>query len=349
MATTTKKTTTAKPAAKKTTTTKPAATKDVLSALKKAYDEVEKEGDLYVVKLNKKWGFVDKNGKVLISPRFDGIEACFTEGAMTTWDYAHGVGFVNDKGKEIAKPIYKSSRAFKNGMAAVFDGKKWGFIDKSGKVVVPLKYDEVESFNGDKAKVKLAEKELYIDKKGKTVDDTKKTTSKHSVVKSATTSRPAVKKATTSKPAATKDVLSALKKAYDEVEKEGDLYVVKLNKKWGFVDKNGKVLISPRFDGIEACFTEGAMTTWDYAHGVGFVNDKGKEIAKPIYKSSRAFKNGMAAVFDGKKWGFIDKSGKVVVPLKYDEVESFNGDKAKVKLGTRELYIDKKGKLLNKK
>ncbi len=47
--------TTAKTAAKKTTTAKPATPpKDVLSALKKIYDIVEKEGDLYVVKLDKK-------------------------------------------------------------------------------------------------------------------------------------------------------------------------------------------------------------------------------------------------------------------------------------------------------
>lgn len=167
MATTAKKTT-AKPAAKKTTAAKPAAKVDVFGALKKKYDEVWDEGSVYTVKLNNKYGFVGKDGKVLISPRFKGIETKFTEGIMTTWG-ENGVGYVNDKGKEIAKPIYKCSGAFKDGMAPVFNGKKWGFLDKNGKIAVPLKYDEVHDFSGDKAKVKLGGKEFYVDKKGKIV------------------------------------------------------------------------------------------------------------------------------------------------------------------------------------
>ena len=61
--TTTKKTTTAKPAAKKATTAKPSAPKktatpaEVLAMLKKKYDEVFDDKSVYTVKLNNKYGF----------------------------------------------------------------------------------------------------------------------------------------------------------------------------------------------------------------------------------------------------------------------------------------------------
>lgn len=184
--TTTKKTTVAKPAAKKTTTAKPAAkkttaAKDVLAALKKKYDEVWDDGAVYTVKLNAKYGFLDKSGKVLITPRFTGLDTEFIEGCMCTWS-EKGVGFVTDKGKEIAKPIYNSSRPFKNGLAPVAKKGKWGFIDKTGKEVIPLIYDEVGNYSGSKIKVTLKGKELYIDAKGKPVN----TTAKASAAKSGT-------------------------------------------------------------------------------------------------------------------------------------------------------------------
>lgn len=182
--TTTKKTTTAKPAAKKATTAKPSAPKktatpaEVLAMLKKKYDEVFDDKSVYTVKLNNKYGFVDRQGKVLIAPRFNGIETKFTEGAMTTWG-EKGVGFVNDKGVEIVKPTYNSCRCFKNGLAPVAKKGKWGFIDKTGNEVIPLIYDEVDNFDGKSIKVKLAGKEIKIDAKGKPIAATaaKKTTS----------------------------------------------------------------------------------------------------------------------------------------------------------------------------
>ena len=170
MATTTKKPaakkTATKPTTKKTTSTrKSVAPKDVLAALKKKYDVVEKESDLYVVQLNQKWGFVDKNGKELISPRYVGIDTSFTDGIMSVWG-DKGVGFVNDKGKEIVKPIYGASTSFAEGLAGVKKDGKWGFIDKTGKVVISIKYNEVNPFKNSKAEVVLNGKKITIDKKG---------------------------------------------------------------------------------------------------------------------------------------------------------------------------------------
>ena len=154
MATTTKKTTTAKPAAKKATTAKKLSSKEVLAMLKEKYDEVYDDGGVYSVKHNGKWGFADANGVIKIKPCFTGIETDWTEDIMTTWG-ASGVGFINKKLEEIAKPQFGSSLPFKNGITAVRQkGGKWGIMDKKGKMVTPFVFDELNRSNG-KYEVKI--------------------------------------------------------------------------------------------------------------------------------------------------------------------------------------------------
>ena len=332
MATATKKATTVKKPTTTAKTVKKLTPKEITENFEKKGYEVFRDGGVYCIKHNGKWGFADASGEIKIKPKFDGIGEDWVEDIITTWG-KDGLGFVNKKLEEIVKPKYGQSRAFHNGFAAVGKNLKWGFIDKNGKEVVPLIYDDVENFKGDKAKVKLGSKEFYIDKKGKPIDDTKKTTP------AKTTTTKSVKKLTP------KEIVANFEKKGYEVFRDGGVYCIKHNGKWGFADASGEIKIKPKFDGIGEDWVEDIITTWG-KDGLGFVNKKLEEIVKPKYGQSRAFHNGFAAVGKNLKWGFIDKNGKEVVPLIYDDVENFKGDKAKVKLGSKEFYIDKKGKIV---
>ena len=171
------KTTTTKKAnttSNKTTTAKCSA-KDILSELKKKYDEVYDDGSIYTIKKGGKWGFVSKDGKELIKPTFSGLGEKFVEDIIITFNGSKGIGFVNKQGKEIVKSKYNSSRNFSNGFAAICLNGKWGFVDKTGKETVKPTYDAVENFKGSKAKVTLKGKSFYIDTKGKIIEE-KKTT-----------------------------------------------------------------------------------------------------------------------------------------------------------------------------
>ena len=66
----------------------------------------------------KKYGFIDKNGKVVIEPQFDNVE-----------DFIEGFWKVEKDGK-------------------------WGFIDKNGKVVIEPQYDYVRDFSEGLAEVR---------------------------------------------------------------------------------------------------------------------------------------------------------------------------------------------------
>ena len=104
------------------------------------------------------------------------------------------------------------------------------------------------------------------------------------------------------------------KSKYDEVEffSEG-LAAVQLNGQWGFVDRQGNVVIPLMYDEVEF------------------------------------FSEGLAAVQLNNKWGFVNKTGKEVTPLKYDDVRDFNEGLAAVRIGNGDSrfykfgWVDKEG------
>lgn len=143
-------------ATKNTTTVKKTTSKDVLAKLKEKFDEVYDDNGVYSVKSNGKWGFADANGVVKIKPCFTGIDEEWIEDIITTWGPG-GVGFVNKKLEEIAKPQFGGATPFQNGISAVKQKSsgKWGVIDKNGKTVVPFVFDSLERLHNGKYEVKI--------------------------------------------------------------------------------------------------------------------------------------------------------------------------------------------------
>lgn len=116
---------------------------NAISKRKNKYDCKEKLGeyksDLALVQVNGKYGFIDNNGKEVVTPKYNHI------------------------GKF---GIYKSD------WALVKLNGKYGFIDKKGKEVVAPKYNHIGKFNASKpnlALVKINGKHSFIDDKGNEV------------------------------------------------------------------------------------------------------------------------------------------------------------------------------------
>ena len=135
-----------------------------------AYDF--REG-LVVVKLNGKWGFIDKTGKEITPLKYDDVRVYGMNEGMVAVEFNDRYGYIDHTGKEVTPIKYYAVDSFVEGLAGVaLNG--CGFIDKTGKEVIPLKYDDASSFSGGKAKVMTKnifgiEKEFYIDKNGNIV------------------------------------------------------------------------------------------------------------------------------------------------------------------------------------
>lgn len=119
------------------------------------------------VRLNGKWGFIDKSGREVILPKYERV-GIFCEGFARVqlngkW------GYIDKNCREVIPPKYDYIDGFSEGFAPVRLNGKWGFIDKNRREVIPPKYDSVLDFSEGFARVKLNGKWGFIDKKGTNV------------------------------------------------------------------------------------------------------------------------------------------------------------------------------------
>src|SRR5688572_19449953 len=85
-----------------------------------------------------KYGFADKDRKVVIEPKYDGAYL-FYDGlaAVKTGDK---MGYIDSKGTMVIPAKYDACGNFANGFGQVQSNGKWSFVDKTGKELTPLKY-----------------------------------------------------------------------------------------------------------------------------------------------------------------------------------------------------------------
>ena len=63
----------------------------------------------------------------------------------------------------------------------------------------------------------------------------------------------------------------------------------------------------------------------------------------PQFEEAMPFKEDMAHVRLGRRWGYIDRNGKFVINPQFDEAAPFESGLARVKLSRRTGYIDHSG------
>ncbi len=76
-----------------------------------------------------KWGFIDKDEKVVFQQQFD--EATPFGDGLAGVKVGDKWGFIDKTGKIIIEPQFEGVWRFHEGLAAVRIGEKWGFIDKN--------------------------------------------------------------------------------------------------------------------------------------------------------------------------------------------------------------------------
>src|SRR6218665_3960374 len=90
------------------------------------------------VKIDGKWGYIDKTGKIAINPQFDRAGS-FKEG-LARIQLGGKCGFIGKTGKIAINPQFDDARWFQEGLAGIKLGDKWGYIDKSGKIAIKLQF-----------------------------------------------------------------------------------------------------------------------------------------------------------------------------------------------------------------
>jgi TPR repeat protein len=285
---------------------------------------VADDGFIYVVE-NKKYGLLDNKGTVLITPKYDAFSD-FQEGLARVRinDYSSGSlvfreAFIDKTDKVIIQgsPEMKLEGDFSEGRAVIIGKQGIGFIDRNGKAVIPPKYQANTFSNYGNIFTQGAARVVRKD-------------GTYTLINTAG-------KELTSKPY--EDISGNT--AFIQFNEWEGIFIYKLNKLSGFMDKSGKEMTRAIYDSANP-FRDG-MGRFSKSRKYGFIDRSGKEIIAPAYDNARDFVSGMAAVQVAGKWGYIDKTGKLLIPAQFESASDFSEEVAAVRINNRYLYINKKG------
>ena len=281
------------------------------------YDDVwDFSEGLVAVKLNGKWGFIDKSGNEVVPLKYDWAGS-FSEG-LAPVRLNGKYGYINKSGKLVLPLKYEDAWDFSEGLARVELSGMWGYINKSGKLVIPLKYDWAGSFSEGLANVKLYGKFGFIDKSGKVVVPFEY------------------------------DDAGAFSEGLARVCLFKRIHIdnIGMDYLWGFIDKSGDTVIPHLYYRVSD-FHEGLANIGNAIITISepLIDKSNKWVQWPFreYYGDWYFTEGFARVcsHSNHKWGFIDKSKKSVVPPKYDEARHFSEGLAAVSLNGKWGFISR--------
>ncbi len=127
---------------------------------------------------------------------------------------------------------------------------------------------------------------------------------------------------------------------------------VKIDNQWGYIQVNGKLFIQPQFDDAER-FCQGLAKVGKW----GYIDRMGRIVIAPQFDYAGHFAQGLAAVVISQEWGYINTQGHMVIKPQFRHGSRFHNGRTEVMLKSKSNeglnidkihYIDKHGNFLTK-
>ncbi len=306
------------------------------------YEQIRPYSDgLSAFKQNDQWGYIDVNGKVVISPSYNDCK-----------DFSNGVaavnvdgkwGYIDATGRIIIRPSFEDCRDFENNHAIVKQHGKWGVIDKNGKSIAGFIFDNISDFSNGFAYANNGTIPYFIKQNGQ------------------------------AQKLSREFVYGNFSEGLAPVKQ-------KKNGKWGYINSKGTIAIEPIYDTVTN-FSNGValvkrkgdfhyitkkggkknieVPSWQElkfvngfakikkANGVTFINSNFQMLPLLAKEATDFNEQGIAVLlmFD-KSVNYIDKNGKVLIKGDYDRVGNFANNLAWVSKNGKFGYIDLKGQIV---
>ncbi len=282
--------------------------------------------------------FIDRAGKIVLKPDFQIVED-FSEGLAPVNNGEkrnRHIGLILETGRwgyidktgQLALPMkFTHAEAFREGLAAVELDKRKGFIDRAGKLLFELPFDVTMEFHEGVVAALLRGNLAYYDRNGKKLDTPPLDPgpSYHSFSEGLATIETNGKSGYINQ--AGKLVIPA--EFLDAEDFSEGLAAVQVGGEMRWCpEENGSRRGSPK--------------------RFGYIDKAGKMTITPQFEYAGPFREGLANVCICSKWGFIDRKGQVVIPLQFDGAIAFRGGLARVTttIDRAVRYIDKTGKIV---
>lgn len=312
--------------------------------------------DRICVKIGDQWGFIDKEGNVIIDPLLDN-PAKFNAGLLPVND--DGLyGYLNTDGEWAIEPQFMYATSFSEGVAtiAMLDANRGGpvysFINHTGRTITTFRDGAGRGwpFNKGAAIVGWSnQKYAVVSKTGDMVFETQfdqfqgDETTYQFIFDGLIGVRSDGKWGFID--SAGEWIIEAQYEGVDRFENQ--LCSVKIDGCWGVIDTTGKVVIEPKYDWYVRFSNDLAAVNIDGKYG--YINKDGEVAIKARYTSAMEFVDGVAVVSTEKGYGLIDTNGDWVLRPDYKEAGQFSQGLAAIKIDeTNWGYVDKSGTIVMK-
>ena len=267
---------------------------------------------------SKTWGYANEKGEIVIKPQFEKCHKFSADGLAPIYDTkAKQYYFINTKGEKIATEIKDFKlidrfgfdlEGFNDGLIPIRQGEKWGYLNADGKLAIPAKYDHVTGFSSGYAVADISKKFIILNTSGNEF------------------------------PVEEGGIL-------DVKEFREDLAPYKAaNKKFGFLDGTGKVVIKPQFESV-GYFVDGLAWAKAADDKAGYINKTGEWVIKPQFTAAKEFDSstGLARVKTGDSWGYVNKSGEAMMVKDTESWGDFSDGLAEGKKNGKVGFYNSKG------
>ena len=110
-------------------------------------------GALFQICRGGKWGYMDRQGHVVVRPQFDD-EHDFVGGLAAVREGAKW-GYVNETGVAVIPYEFDDAGDFADNLAPVRSGRKWGFVDRLGHFKISPQFQFAARFSGGLARFEV--------------------------------------------------------------------------------------------------------------------------------------------------------------------------------------------------
>lgn len=308
------------------------------------YEEVKIQPfGIYAVKQGKQWYLLDATGRVSGGSSYDYISDF--KGLYAIVKKQGQAGLINSRGSWAIEPIYDSLQMMSPQTVLYYSKGRSGIINLFTKQTV-FSAENIEPVNASLYKTSFEGKTGMYDYRGYMVIsieyDYISGVTKDSILtveKDGNTGLMSLHGKTILKPS----------KLYQELHVMREERVgVKINNKYGFIDRNGRLRIANRYEGIGS-FSE-SMAAIKIRGRWGFIDKEEELRVQCIYDEVQDFRKGTAPVKRDSKWGFVNKTGRETVKPQYESIQLLpsgryqvmkDGKKGLVTETGKELFITK--------
>lgn len=277
----------------------------------------------------RRWGFIDKNGRMTVQPKYRLVHD-YSEGLAVVYDKSRW-GVIDKEGQEVIPPIYAQMGDFKEGKAWVALKKGYkGYVNKEGKLLFKGKYSRVTNFSKGRAGFYIRKKGWgLIDEQGNIIMRPKRKIKKiepfneHGLAKVRVGDKyRLIDRAGKFVGKRAFGIIRNFKEGYAvaRIQLLNGNKIGKVNLNFVFIDTFGQIVPKRDFAQLQS-FSEGRAAFRAENGKRGYINTKGEIVIAPNYFMIAPFKDNRAVVYyNYNTSGIIDTTGKEIIPVKYKSI-----------------------------